>query len=335
MLHWKQLANLTDDELATYDIAEVNLACAEGLPDAEKIDHFECIDRLNHYARCAADYTEKRMPEFYDKAAFYDNSEAKFRNTCMITLLQRQFGVLYHPNKRDKPTRLDTADIFIHGALIGEGGTCASLPVVYVAVGRRLGYPLRLVACQNHYFARWDEPRGERFNIEANDMGWDDKSDEDYRTKRFDIHPDTVERYCFLQSMTPRAELASFLYERGHLWRVTERYKEAVKSFLWTAALMPENEKYSEHGKVLMMMWHNNLLEMTPRGFPTFNISFPSERRFPDTLNLEMEHRFIRFESLEMCLLEPTHQRWWAALRQSEGVRLRNVPSTITLRGLV
>jgi hypothetical protein len=32
MLHWKQLARESDDQLAAHDIAAVNLACAEGLP---------------------------------------------------------------------------------------------------------------------------------------------------------------------------------------------------------------------------------------------------------------------------------------------------------------
>lgn len=64
MLDWKQLVFESDEQLATRDVAEVNLACAEGLPGAEKINHFECIDRLNHYARCAKHYTERRLPEF-------------------------------------------------------------------------------------------------------------------------------------------------------------------------------------------------------------------------------------------------------------------------------
>jgi hypothetical protein len=34
---------------------------------------------------------------------------------------------------------LDVADSFIHGIIQGNGGTCASIPVVVSAVGRRLG----------------------------------------------------------------------------------------------------------------------------------------------------------------------------------------------------
>jgi hypothetical protein len=40
--------------------------------------------------------------------------------------------------------------------------------VVYAAVGRRLGYPIRLVRTKLHLFNRWDdETTGERFNIDG------------------------------------------------------------------------------------------------------------------------------------------------------------------------
>lgn len=51
--------------------------------------------------------------------------------------------------------------------LLGGRGTCSSLPPLYVAIGRRLGYPLKLVKSFAHLFARWDNGAGERFNIEC------------------------------------------------------------------------------------------------------------------------------------------------------------------------
>jgi hypothetical protein len=38
MLDWKQLALESDEQLASRDVAEVHLACAAGLPGAERID---------------------------------------------------------------------------------------------------------------------------------------------------------------------------------------------------------------------------------------------------------------------------------------------------------
>ncbi len=42
----------------------------------------------------------------------------------------------------------DSRTRYIHSVLTGFGGTCASLPVLYVAIGRRLGWPLYLVGAK-------------------------------------------------------------------------------------------------------------------------------------------------------------------------------------------
>ena len=171
MLRWRELVHLSDEQLAALDVAEINLACAEDLPGAEKIDHAECIHRLNHYAWCSSHYTERRMDVFREEPEKYDRSESVFRVICMTTLLWRELGIRYNPAKIPEDVPFDTADTFIYGAVLGEGGTCATLPVVYAAVGRRLGYPIKLVACARHLFARWQGEGGERFNIEVNYTG--------------------------------------------------------------------------------------------------------------------------------------------------------------------
>jgi len=173
MLHWKELTGLSDAQLGALDVAEVNLACAADLPGApDAAQAAECIDRLNHYAKCAAHYTQVRMTEFLNRPQVYRDSEGIIRMVCMVQLLQKQFGVRYNVAKIPENAPFYTEDVFIHGALLGQGGTCASLPVVYAAVGRRLGYPLKLVSAMRHQFVRWDDPDGERFNIEVNNPAW-------------------------------------------------------------------------------------------------------------------------------------------------------------------
>ena len=70
--------------------------------------------------------------------------------------------------------------MFIHGLLAGHGGTCCNMPVLQIAIGRRLGYPLYLRKAHWHYFARWDEPGGESFNVECTN-GFTSPPDECYR----------------------------------------------------------------------------------------------------------------------------------------------------------
>jgi hypothetical protein len=49
----------------------------------------------------------------------------------------------------------NSKDIFLFGLLDGDHyGTCASMPFLYVAIARRLGYPVNLAATQEHFYER-------------------------------------------------------------------------------------------------------------------------------------------------------------------------------------
>src|SRR5436309_1170754 len=97
--NWRALVRLPDDELGRYDIAAVNLACAEGLPGAEQIDPRYCLYKMDDWADAAKEYTTLLMPQFRRKPREYQNSEGYFRTLAMITVLQRDQGVRYNPAK--------------------------------------------------------------------------------------------------------------------------------------------------------------------------------------------------------------------------------------------
>jgi hypothetical protein len=332
MLDWRRLVWLSERELAALDIAQVNLACAAGLPGADKIDHDECIRRIDHYARYAGPYIEGRMPAFYKDPVEYDGSPNKFRMACLVRFLWKVQGLRYNPAKVPADAPFFTEDSFIHGALMGEGGTCATLPVVYAAVGRRLGWPLKLVECWRHQFVRWDEPE-ERFNIEVNDHSLDDPSDDYYRRGKFEVGPEKEKDWCYLVSHTPKMELAGFLAQRGYHLEKGTRLKEAAESFLWANALVPQNRLYAYNAKQLMLKWRRTLEEMAPPNAPRFRVGFPPGRRWPDTIPLDVERHFLLFEANERCLMRPEHQVWWECLRRSQGQeRPRHIPDTISVR---
>jgi len=84
MLHWKKLVGLTDEQLATLDIALVNLACAADLPKSAGIDQDACVVKLDYWARRVRQYTEPRMPIFRRKRWDYRNSEGYFRAMALV-----------------------------------------------------------------------------------------------------------------------------------------------------------------------------------------------------------------------------------------------------------
>jgi hypothetical protein len=117
-------------------------------------------------------------------------------------------------------------------------GTCSSLPVLQVAVGRRLGYPLKLVTTKGHLFVRW-EGAGERFNIEAAGQGVNRFTDDYYRHWPLEIGPAEEAAEGYLKSLTPPEELAVFLSIRGMCLREAGRVEEAHAAFAAAARFAP------------------------------------------------------------------------------------------------
>lgn len=209
MLDWRTLVSLPDTLPAKYDVAAVNLACTEGLPGAERIDVPGCLRALDRWASVARRWVEARYETvFLRDPARFDHSEVVFRAVGLVAVLTQTGGVRYNPAKKagvPLDAQYDLDDQFVHGAIQGPGGTCATLPVLLAALGRRLGYPIRLATTAAHLFCRWDDPRtGERVNLEWKDEGLNSHPDDYYRTWPVRLPP-VVEAACgHLRSLTPR-----------------------------------------------------------------------------------------------------------------------------------
>jgi hypothetical protein len=348
---WKQLTRATDAALASYDIAFVNLSCADGLPGAPSpSDIRDCLRKLDEWAKLVRRYTELCYEQFYrTDPAQYGHSEAFFRSVCLVTALQRHCGLRYNPAKIPKDVPLETADSFIHGAILGEGGICATIPVILAAVGRRLGYPIKIVGAKTakwgHLFARWDDPGGERLNLEAAGTGLDTPDDDHYRTGKFELQPEMETAGLFLQSMTPRQELAYFLEQRGHRWRDRGRWRFEAEAFAYASGLVPENRFYRNTFGLAMNKWLVQLNERKPAGFPALYIQahrlfppgirgpdgLPHERHFPPGLSLEWEQELLAREALEDILRNTQFdQNYWEPMRR--GVKLPRMPVRVLAR---
>jgi regulator of sirC expression with transglutaminase-like and TPR domain len=149
------------------------------------------------------------------------------------------FGVRYNPKWIAPPSEIgrddhffaDSRDILIHGMLGPQRmGTCSSMPVLYIALGRRLGYPLKLVTTKQHLFIRWDTP-AERFDMDATGKGLDRYDDEHYKHWPFPITEQEIKEQDYLKSLSTREELSVFLSIRGSCLTDAGRLAEASASF--------------------------------------------------------------------------------------------------------
>jgi hypothetical protein len=84
------------------------------------------------------------------------------------------------------------------------------------AIGRRLGYPLRLVRTHDHLFVRWEGLIGERFNIECTTPGFVSYSDDYYRTcSAMTVSDSDVADGHLLQNFRAYEELGFLLDQRA------------------------------------------------------------------------------------------------------------------------
>jgi hypothetical protein len=125
-------------------------------------------------------------------------------------------------------------------------GSCSSLPVLYAAIGRRLGYPIKLVLAVQHVFIRWEDRR-EVFNIEGSGPDFINRHPNEYYIDK--PRPWTDEEKssgALLLSLTPRQELAASLYMRYGCLLAHERWQECLTVLRAACQLHPENPHYRE-----------------------------------------------------------------------------------------
>ena len=241
---FEQLTALGALELAGLDLARVNLLCAEGLPGAERIEVDRICAQFDQWADRVRNETARHWTQFERNPGAFRESAAYFRILALVTVLQQDCGIHYDSGRARRPDHRDAASLFLHG-LAGENrrGTCVSMPVLYVAIGRRLGYPLKLVTAKGHLFARWDGEE-ERLNLEATGEGLNCFPDDYYETWPVPLTAEEASGGAYLRSLDAAGELAVFLSARGHCLESNGRWPEAQLAHALAHVRAPKHPDY-------------------------------------------------------------------------------------------
>ncbi len=323
---WRELVRLPEADMSRLDIALVNLICADGLPDATKINRRYCLETIDRWAEIVRDYTDRHLYAYWRDPARYENSEAKFRVLLMVTVLQRDLGVRYNPAKIPDEARFETEDSFLHGLIQGDGGTCASMPILYAAVGRRLGYPIKFATTYRHKFNRWEDSQ-EQFNIEASCVGLSIPPDEHFRTGRYEPMKEFEVEARSLLTQSPREEVADCMVQRAYRFLEDKDYTRALESYLWGLELAPENIYYGMACNLFMHHWKQELAPRIPKCTPKLVLGFHG-RRFKE-VPWEMEQQYLTLAVTEATLNDPENASWWEEARRYPGFRPLGMPGTI------
>lgn len=243
-----RLLEMSPAELEDIDIAEMNLLCAKGLPGAENVDVQKSLKIIDYWTNRVDLETRRNRHRFKEHPEQYENSEIYYSMGMIVTVLEQDLGVQYNPaltdseNLPDAAFLSDPSNVFLTGLLSDKRmGTCASMPVLYVAIGRRLGYPVGLVNAHDHLFVRWQRPGEETFrDLEATSQGIVFKTDDEYKAWR-KVPEEEIKSGVSLRTLTPEQALAIFMETRASALRFHKRLPEAIVAYAEAARLWPQN----------------------------------------------------------------------------------------------
>jgi len=245
----EELLFIPDKHLGRVDIARMNLLCATGLPGAENIDVEKYLATIDQWAKVVKAEEKKYLPVFYENRVKYEYSQAKFKAVYLGLTIQQVLKCRYNMELVNSGIEKDWAslrfhedsrDTFIHGFVERKKGTCSSIPVLLVALGRRCGYPLYLVASKGHLFVRWEDDK-DRFNFDAATQGVNIHSDEYFHTYPFPITESDWKHEKLLKNLSPVEELSEFMNTRGLCFAAHGKLKEAVDAYTLYFRGFPES----------------------------------------------------------------------------------------------
>lgn len=256
-------------DLESCDMLALSYFAGRGLPGLKNSDLEQWYCKRDDWAYRVRFETARHMYRFNPKAdppteSSYGNSLPRFLCYFLLQVLQEDCGVRYNSERKFHPATSKPADVFAHGIMDddGEGGTCASMPLIYVSVGRRLEYPLYLVETRGHLFCRWDDAKGtsirwqspdlrvrlppERFNVEGSGLGIGYFGDAYYREFPEKWTADEIQHGWYLRSLTAKQAMASFLVERGECFWDFGMRQHALQSYHYAQQLVSDDPRYNQ-----------------------------------------------------------------------------------------
>ena len=142
----RDLLEIPVENLDRVDVGRMNIICARNVTKSEVLDTAKLVAKLDEWASIAKRLEQKYLPAFEKNAARYDNSLAKFKAVTLALTIQQDLKCGYNMDLITSGAMTDMRslrffrnpeDVFISGLLKRRKGTCSSIPVLFVAIGRR------------------------------------------------------------------------------------------------------------------------------------------------------------------------------------------------------
>ena len=237
----------SDEVVDAHDIAEVNLRCSLGIN--ENIDHLyhDCLGLIGEWSTQLVDYTNSNYRLFQSKPESFDNSLETYQAIAMVQFVHTALRVHYNIELAEgEYNAIDSRNLFLTGVLAGRGGKCVSLPVLYAALGQRVGYPVAVAHTWEHFYCVWGEGPSS-FCFEAAGNGFEKRSHNYYRNFLRPVTSHDEQANGFLRRLSYRELFAHFADQRSNCLQEQFRFDEALEANFLAHRLAPHIQQFSIH----------------------------------------------------------------------------------------
>lgn len=245
------LVALPDADLDRLDPLVVNLIVAREIPGLESLDIDRYVKIVDHWADQIARGERAQEPEARTEALYLHDPDLWRAGGMAVAVAGPSIGIAYTADKLDAGNPSLT---FVHGLIDTQRGTCSNMPVLYLAIAHRLGWPLKGVVSKDHFWCRWDDGKpgakgGKRFNLEATSarsdgsMGSFASAADEVYAKTLETPPWAIECGSDFTSLTARQTLGVYLQARAAYWETHQDWDRAERDLLLARICFPLNRE--------------------------------------------------------------------------------------------
>lgn len=210
----------------------------------------------------------KRIDKLAERARYVINSQGRYDPDSIIRAFNAFFYQIegfHYDHSQESLAKVE--NFYLNGVLDTKQGTCFNLPMLYMAVAQRLGYPVYPVMAPEHVFLRFVSPHLKEQNIEATEGGGY-SPDEDY-IQRLNISTKTLQSGVYLRTLTYRQYLGELLQTNAVTLGRRGQLDKAIHYMEKSAKLNPKSAPTFDNLRIAYVMKSKEAYEM--RAFDLVN----------------------------------------------------------------
>lgn len=151
------------------------------------------------------------------------SKDPNYRIRALNTFLYKYAGIKYDMSD---PNADKLQNRFLNGILDTKMGSCVTMPILYLSIAQRLGYPVYPVSLPWHFILRYVDPKLKMQNIETTGGGGY-SSDEEYAAV-LQISQRGIKSGAYLRTMTYREFVAELVMQNAILWGMRGDFTKAI-----------------------------------------------------------------------------------------------------------